>query len=83
MSDTMIEFVLVDSDGNEIARELARTKGKALLVLGKRADVNSRLEFCGPDEANLRLRWLRPITKFPIELPIDYEWDYVRYSGGD
>jgi hypothetical protein len=55
----MTHYALLASDGiTEIAREVGRTEREALMIFGKRAEINHRLELCDdPSAAEFFLKW--------------------------
>lgn len=68
-----MNYTLLAKDGvAEIDHVLARTAGEALMVFGKRTDINRRLELCDdPAEAEFYLRWLAPnpqANQFPLRI---------------
>jgi hypothetical protein len=75
----MTRYALLKKDGvTDIAHEEARSPGEALMVFGKRPEINDQLEL-SDDEAGAEffLKWLQPRTGFPAEV---FEIVPVRYK---
>jgi hypothetical protein len=69
---TMTRYALLKKDGvTDIAHEEAHSPGEALMVFGKRQEINDQLEL-SDDEAGAEffLKWLQLRTRFPAVFEI-------------